>query len=96
MSPDSAFSSAVVFYYFSGTTAYPQRPQGSGSKAKVTKRLQAISLILLTGMRTKKGWGEAKGTTFEIQKLFQVLVRFETEQKAPIRGTSKYFKNKKN
>lgn len=76
----------MVLDYFSGTKACSQIPQCSHTKTKVTRRLKAISVILLTGIRSESRSGY---TLFKFKTLFQVQKDLKTEQEMPITGTKK-------
>lgn len=78
----------MVLYSFSGTKACSQISQCSHTKTKVTRRLKAISVILLTGISTESRSGY---TFLKVQKLFQVKQDLKTEQEMPIRGTNKRY-----
>lgn len=74
------------FILFFWHKACSQIPQCSLTKTKVTKRLKAISVILLTGISTES----RSGYTFsKVQKLFQVQQDLKTEKEMAIKGASK-------
>lgn len=68
------FFRAMALYYFSGTNACSQASQCSHIKTKVTRRLKAVRVILLTGISTETD----QGTYFwRFKNFFKFTVRFE-------------------
>lgn len=79
--PNTLVFWAMVLHYFSGTNACSKIIQCSQTKTEVTKRLKAISVILLAAISTGS---RSRCVLCKVQNPSQVPQDLKTEQKMPI------------